>query len=243
MAIPVELGAKNEEIPSEGRDDRLTGKSRIEYRKGEDMRSYNSLVDRDLLEKTIKAVGTRGIIAELVETRLDALNKLKELIPPGSTVMTGASATLKEIGFEAELADQNQIWNYLKPGIFTEKDPAKQRDLRRHAILADYFIGSVQAVAETGEIVAASGSGSQLAPYVFSSAHTIWIVGGQKIVPDLEAAMRRVREYCVPKVEEMARGMGRPELGALGKILIFEREMPYTSRNIRLILVNEALGF
>jgi hypothetical protein len=41
----------------------------------------------------------------------------------------------------------------------------------------------------------------------------------------------------------MARGMGRPELGVLGKLLIFEREMPYLSRSIRLILVNEALGF
>ena len=120
-----------------------------------------------------------------METRLDALSKLKELIPPGSTVMTGASATLKEIGFEAELADQNKIWNYLKPGIFNEKDLAKQRDLRRHAILVDYFVGSVQAIAETGEIVAASGSGSQLAPYAYSSTHIIWIVGGQKIVLDL----------------------------------------------------------
>jgi len=207
------------------------------------MKPYISLADRGLLERTVEAVETRGITAELVETRLDALRKLKNLIPPGSAVMTGASATLKEIGFEAELADQNQVWNYLKPGIFTEQDPAKQLELRRQAILADYFVGSVQAVAETGEIVAASGSGSQLAPYVYSSAHIIWIVGGQKIVPDLEAAIRRVREYCVPKVAEMAREMGRPELGALGKILIFEREMPYTSRSIHLIIVNEELGF
>jgi len=207
------------------------------------MKPYVSLVDRGLLEKTVKAVEARGITAELVETRLDALSELKKLIPPGSAVMTGASATLKEIGFEAELADQSRIWNYLKPGIFAEKDSAKQLELRRRAILADYFVGSVQAVAETGEIVAASGSGSQLAPYVYSSAHVIWIVGGQKIVPDLEAAMRRVREYCVPKVAEMAREMGRPELGALGKILVFEREMPYTSRSIHLIIVNETLGF
>jgi L-lactate utilization protein LutB len=207
------------------------------------MKPFSSLADRSLLEKTVKAVEARGIIAELVETRLEALSRLKELIPPGSAVMTGASATLKEVGFEAELADQSQIWNYLKPGIFTEKDSAKRLELRRQAILADYFVGSVQAVAETGELVAASGSGSQLAPYVYSSAHIVWIVGGQKIVPDLEAALRRVREYCVPKVAEMAREMGRPELGALGKILIFEREMPYTSRNINLIIVNEALGF
>jgi len=207
------------------------------------MKPYISLAGRSILEKTIKAVGARGIIAELAETRSAALSKLKELIPPGSTVMTGASATLKEIGFEAELADQYRIWNYLKPGILTEKDPAAQLDLRRRATLADYYVGSVQAIAETGEIVAASGSGSQLAPYAYSSTHIIWVVGGQKIVSNLEAALHRVREYCVPKVEEMARGMGRPELGVLGKLLIFEREMPYVSRSIRLILVNEALGF
>jgi L-lactate utilization protein LutC len=207
------------------------------------MERYISLADRGLLEKTIKAVRARGIMADLAESSSAALSMLKEFIPAGSTVMTGASATLKEIGFEAELAHQNQSWNYLRTGILIEKDPAAQLELRRRAARADYYVGSVQAIAETGEIVAASGSGSQLAPYAYSSAHIIWVVGGQKIVPNLQTALRRVREYCVPKVEEMARGMGRPELGVLGKLLIFEREMPYVSRSIRLILVNEALGF
>jgi LUD domain len=217
--------------------------SQIEYWEGKDMRPYTALADRGLLEKTIGAVGSRGIIAEFVETRSAALSRLKELIPAGATVMTGASATLREIGLEAELAGQNHTWNYLKSAILAEKDPAAQRGLRRSAALADFYLGSVQAIAETGEIVAASGSGSQIAPYAYSSAHIIWVVGGQKIVPSLEAALQRVREYCVPKVEEMARGMGRPELGVLGKVLIFEREMPYVSRSIHLILVNEALGF
>lgn len=207
------------------------------------MSSYTSFVDRSLLEKTIVAIGSRGIAAEIAETRSEALGRLKELIPAGSTLMLGASATLKEIGFEDELAKEDQGWNYLRPGILAEKDRAAQLGLRRRAILADYFVGSVQAIAETGEIVAASGSGSQLAPYAYSSAHVIWVAGAQKVVPSLEAALRRLREYCVPKVEEMARGMGRPELGVLGKILIFEREMPYLSRSVRLILVNEALGF
>ncbi len=207
------------------------------------MSSYIALADRGLLEKTIAAIEARGIMAELAETRSAALSRLKELIPAGSTVMTGASATLREIGFEAAVADREQGWNYLKPGILAERDPATQLGLRRRAALADYYVGSIQALTETGEIVAASGSGSQLAAYAYSSAHILWVVGAQKIVPNLEEALRRVREYCVPKVEEMARGMGRPELGVLGKLLIFEREMPYVSRSVRLILVNEALGF
>jgi len=64
----------------------------------------------------------------------------------------------------------------------------------------------------------------------------------KKIVPSLEAAYSVYVSYCVPKVEEMARGMGRPELGVSREVLIFEREMPYVSRSIHLILVNEALG-
>jgi LUD domain len=207
------------------------------------MTSFTSLADRDILDRTITAIRDRGVFAELVETRSAAMGRLKELIPAGATLMTGASATLREIGFDAELSVQDHHWNFLKTGILAEKDAAVQLGLRRRASLADYFVGSVQAIAETGEIVAASGSGSQLAAYGYSSAHVIWVVGGQKIVPSLDAALQRVREYCVPKVEEMAREMGRPELGVLGKLLIFEREMPYVSRKIHLILVNEALGF
>jgi hypothetical protein len=49
--------------------------------------------------------------------------------------------------------------------------------------------------------VIASASGSQLASMVYGAEHVLFIVGAQKIVPDLGAAMRRVREYCLPLEE------------------------------------------
>jgi hypothetical protein len=120
-------------------------------------------------------------------------------------VMTGASLTLKEIGFEELLISGKHSWRNLKDDIVAEKDPARQTLLRRQGTMADYFLGSVHAVAQTGQLVIASMSGSQLAPYAFSSGHIIWVVGAQKIATDLDDAVRRVREYVLPHEDKRMR--------------------------------------
>lgn len=89
-------------------------------------------------------------------------------------------------------------WNNLKDRIVAEKDESKQSELRKKSVTSDYFIGSIHAVAETGEILIASASGSQLPSYAFSSNNIIWVVGTQKIASNLENAFKRVREYCFP---------------------------------------------
>jgi len=69
----------------------------------------------------------------------------------------------------------------------------------------------------------------------------IWVVGTQKIVPTLDAAIKRVREYSLPREDERMKS-----LGALGsritKLLIIESEPPFVQRNVNLILVNQLLG-
>ena len=57
----------------------------------------------------------------------------------------------------------------------------------------DVIVGSVHAVTETGSLVVASTSGSQLPGYACGALRAIWIVGAQKVVPDLATALRRVR--------------------------------------------------
>jgi hypothetical protein len=193
--------------------------------------------------KAVQALRARGIDAEAVPTPESALRRLHELMPPGGKVMTGASATLREIGLEAELASGANSWVWLRSAIMAEDDPVKRRQLRGQALLADFFLCSVQAVTETGQIVLASGSGSQLASSAYSSPNVVWVVGAQKIVPTLDDALRRIREVCVPKVADMAEGMGKPELGVLAKVLIVEKEMAYTDRKIHLIFVEQSLGF
>jgi L-lactate utilization protein LutC len=206
--------------------------------------NYNILPTPDRLQKTIEAVRTRGVTVTLVETKESALTQLQALIPAGATVMTGASITLQQIGFEALLMDKKHSWRNLKDEVLVEKDSARQAALRKQGTLADYFLGSVHAIAETGEIIIASATGSQLPAYAFSSSNVIWVAGTQKITPTLETAFQRVREYVLPLEDQhMKQLYGNEARSFIGKLLVFEREAPYLHRTVNLVLVNEVLGF
>jgi len=200
---------------------------------------WNRLPDTTTVEETVEALKQRGIHAEFVPDGAKALSRLSELIPSGAEVMTAGSRTLDEIGFTQLLKSGTHGWKNLKDAIMAEKDPAKQMELRSHAIASDYFLGSVHAVTHEGEVVAASATGSQLAAYAFSAKNVVWVVGTQKIVPTLEDAFRRVREHSLPLEDQRMKSLGYPG-SYLGRILIFEKE---TRRNISLIFVNEQLGF
>lgn len=206
--------------------------------------NYNTLPTPDRLQKTIEAVRTRGITVTLVETKESALTQLQALIPAGATVMTGASITLQQIGFEALLISKKHPWRNFKDEVLAEKDPTRQAALRKQGTLADYFLGSVHAIAETGEIIIASATGSQLPAYAFSSSNVIWVAGTQKITPTVETAFQRVRDYVLSLEDQHMKQLYGNEAGSfIGKLLIFEREAPYLHRNVNLLLVNEVLGF
>jgi L-lactate utilization protein LutC len=205
---------------------------------------FDILPTPDRLQKTIEAVRVRGVTVTLVDTKEAALAHLQALIPAGASVMTGASITLQQTGFEALLMSGNHPWKYLKADILAEKDPAKTLALRKQATLADYFLGSVNAIAETGEVLIASATGSQLSAYAYSSTNIIWVAGAQKITPNLETALQRVREYVLPLEDKhMKQLYGEQARSFIGKILLFEREAPYLHRSVNLLLVNEVLGF
>jgi L-lactate utilization protein LutC len=204
---------------------------------------FSTLATPEQIRKTMDALLKRGITAELVDTKEQALARLQSLIPAGSSVMTGASLTLKEIGFEELLISHRHPWRNLKADVVAEKDPVTQTLLRRQAVLADYFLGSVHAVAQTGELVIASMTGSQLAPYAFTSANVVWVVGAQKITPSLEEGIQRVREYVLPHEDKRRRDSTAGRMGsAIGKLLIIQQEVPFLNRKLTLLFVNQSVG-
>ena len=205
--------------------------------------AYDALPTRERIDRTIEAVKARGINAEFVETKEDALARVQAIIPEQAVVMTGGSVTLQQIGFEALLISGEHPWRNFKADLLAEKDPAKQTALRRQGALAEFYLGSVNAVAETGELVFASGTGSQLPAYAYTSRNVIWVSGAQKITPTLEDALRRVREYVTPLEDERQKKFGNKTGSYIGRILIFEYEPPFLRRNLTLILVNQVLGF
>ncbi|MEI6222227.1 MAG: lactate utilization protein [bacterium] len=203
--------------------------------------NYDTLADQGTITKTIEALKARNVHPYFVQTKDEALTQVKSLLPQRAEVMTGGSTTLEQIGFVDLLKTKQHPWVNLKDAILAETDEKKQTELRQRSVLSDYFLGSVHAIAETGEILVASASGSQIPAYAFTSSNIVWVVGAQKIVPSLEEGFRRIKEYVYPREDKRMKATGAAGT-VIGKYFIFEREiMP--NRTISLILVNEKLGF
>lgn len=203
--------------------------------------NYEKIASDELISKVAEALKARNITPIIVDTKEEALEQIKKLIPAGASVMNGSSTTLKEIGFVDYLKEGAHGWNNVHEEVLKEKDPIKQAHLRKESILADYFLGSVHAITEAGQLLDASASGSQIAPYAFSSDNVIWVAGANKIVPDREAGFKRIEDYVFPLENKHMQSVGYPG-STIGRVLVFEREiMP--NRHLTLILVKEKLGF
>lgn len=202
---------------------------------------YDTLASKGTVEKTMGALKPRGISPEFVNTKEDALNRLKQLIPAGVEVMTAGSTTLDQIGFTDLLISGKHPWKNIKNEILAEKDPVKQNELRKKSVTAEYMIGSVHAVVETGEIMIVNATGSSIPSFSFTSDNVIWVVGTQKIVPTVEEGFKRLREYCFPLEDKRMKSIGYSG-SALGKFLLFEKEIN-PNRKLTFIFVNETLGF
>jgi len=200
---------------------------------------WNAIPSDRVIDKTVEALKKRQVQVLVVNDRSEALAKLKEIIPAGASVMTGGSTTLDQIGFTALLKSKNHRWRNLKDAIFAEKDPAKQSELRRQAILADYYIASIQAIAQTGEVLNCDATGTRTGPYAYGPKQVIWVAGAQKIVTNLDQAFRRMWEHCVPLEDQRMKSIGYPGT-TVSRILIYEKADP---GRITLILVKEKLGF
>jgi len=200
---------------------------------------FSKIADDKTIEKTAKALGERGVEVFVVKDRNEAKRKFLELVPQGSEVYCMSSVTLDETGILKEVEEGGRYVSVRKK-VTSINEKEKREAARKAASACQYATGSVHAVSEEGEVVIASQSGSQLAPYSFAAVNVIWVVGAQKIVKNLDMAFRRIKEYVVPLENERmmkAYGIGT----GLNKMLIFEKEA--APDRIKMILVKEKLGF
>ena len=193
----------------------------------------------DRLERAAAALTAHGFTVEVLDGVAAARARIQDLIPAGASVFTGASETLRLSGIEADINASGR-YDAIRPRVLAMDRATEADAIRRLLASPDVAVGSVHAVTETGSLVIASGSGSQLPGYAGGAARAIWIVGAQKIVPDLETALRRVEEHCLPL--ESARTLelhGWPS--AVSRLLVLNAE-PYPGRGF-VLLLREAIGF
>jgi len=205
------------------------------------------------VEALIENWKKRNISGFWCQTAKDAQEKILGLIPVSSTVGISGSVTLDELSIVKLLQDRGTgVFNPYKPGI----DRDESLRLRRQgAAAADYYLASANAVSEKGELVFFSGYGNRTAGISYA-AHVILVCGINKIVPDLEQAIKRAREYATPlnckrlswNSHCFAEGVCKQEScfapdykRMCCQILIIEAEV--APCRLTVILVGEKLGF
>src|SRR6266571_4110501 len=202
-------------------------------------RRWATKADEAGVKRTMAALEANGITVLRASDAAAAKLIVLDLIPNGSQVHHGASQTLDLVGITDEI-DKSGRYEPLRPRIWSMDRKTQADEIRRLGAAPDVMLGSVHAVTETGSLVAASMSGSQLGPYVSGAGRVILVVGTQKIVSDLEEGLARIDEYAY-RLEDARAQAAYGIRSAVNKVLVINREI--TPGRITVVLVDEVLGF
>lgn len=199
--------------------------------------SFAAAAGPEQLDRAAAGLTGRGYTVHIVDAPDEARTLVLNLLPKDKGIFTAYSETLRHAGITAAIDDEDAFISVRRR--IAESGGGFAEQVRLGAA-PDVVVGSVHAVTEAGEMVAASASGSQLAPYAAGALSAIWVVGAQKVVPDLETAMRRIRTYSLPLEWDRIR-LSRDSDSFIGKILILEREALPNRGTV--VLVREPIGF
>ena len=198
---------------------------------------FEQPADRERLERVAAALTARGFQAQVADSAAAARELALSGIPEGAEVHIALSETMRELGITGEV-DESGRYESVRMRLRALDRQTQGREMRKLGAAPDYMLGSAAAVTDDGEILVASGSGSQLGAYAYAAGKLVLVVGHQKLVRDVDEGLRRLREYSLPREYERMQSLGHPG-SALGKTLILHQEL---SGRTRVILVPETLG-
>ena len=190
------------------------------------------------IDKVVAALTANNIEAEVMASGEEARRRVLELVPEGAEINWAKSKTLEDLGLDKEFLESGR-YDALR-NRYLQMDRATQgREIRKLIAAPDYMVGSVNAVTENGELVTVSYSASQLGPYASGAGRLILVVGTQKIVANLDEAMRRIREHAFPYEDaRLKETLGVPT--KMAKVLVIHTEARPGRTTV--LLVKELVG-
>ena len=151
---------------------------------------------------------------------------------------SGKSKTLEDVGLYEELFASGR-YDSVRARYMAMDRETQGREIRKLMAAPDYMLGSVQAVTESGDLVAASATASQLGAYAYGAGRLILVVGSQKIVRDLDQALLRIESYVLPYEQALVRR--QLNIGTfIGKVLVIRRE--WVDGRTTVVLVRTPVG-
>ena len=204
---------------------------------------YSKLATEEAINTTKTNLEKNGFTVLITENGQKAKLQALELLPLGAAVMTMTSVTTDSIGLTKEINESGK-YSPVRSKLYGTEEAETYTSVQKKEFGAapEYVTGSVHAVTQSGSVIIASGTGSQLPAYAYGSEHVIWIVGTQKIVEDAESGFKRIYDYVLPLESVRANAAyGITTGSSVNKVLIINKEN--TLNRITIILVKELLGY
>lgn len=148
------------------------------------------------IARTMEALRANRMEAYYVETKEEAAGQAAALLREGDVIAAGGSITLGETGIREMLRRG--------PYRFLDRDRAglsreQVEEIYREAFRADAYLCSANAITERGELYNVDGNSNRVAAILYGPKSVIVVAGCNKIVPDLAAAVHRVKTQAAPK--------------------------------------------
>ena len=141
--------------------------------------------------KVIKGLASRNMAGYYATDKAEALRIALSLIPEGSSVTMGGAMSAHEIGLVQALKDGN--YNFIDRDAYEDKRAAMLA-----AYDADVFLSSANAMTEDGILVNIDGNANRVSAIAQGPRKVVFIVGMNKVTPDLDTAMKRARNVAAP---------------------------------------------
>jgi hypothetical protein len=157
---------------------------------------FSAAAPEALIQAVAAALTANNMETVVVDTGQEAAQRVLDLVPEGAEVHSGKSKTIEDIGLHA--AFESGPYEWIR-GRYVKMDRQTQaREIRKLTGAPDYMLGSAQAIMQEGALVFASYSASQIGPIATGAGRVLLVVGSQKIVPNLEMAIRRIETHVFP---------------------------------------------
>ena len=159
------------------------------------MEQWEQWFQEKQVERTVHALKKNNFEALFVPDSKAAFDEVMKRIPDGATVSVGGSVTIRQIGLLDALGKRKI--NFISP---TQVRNIEERlELTRKSFSSDVFLSSTNAVTQDGKLFNVDATGNRVGAMCIGPQKTIVIAGVNKIVKDVEAAEKRVKEWVAPQ--------------------------------------------
>ena len=154
------------------------------------------------LNHLVKSLEDRRFSVEVFSDPDEVRQALRQQADPLQTIGFGGSSTLRQLDIPAYLSESGyRTIDHWEPNLSREQDMERRLAMGR----CDLFLTSVNACTKDGRLMLVDGIGNRVAAAIFGPGRVIFILGTNKIVPDLDAAYERIRKVAAPR---RAKGLG-----------------------------------